>query len=72
MSRLLLHKVIVQVVAGKTLTYRQITDEINEGSLYPQAGGLRVAGAQVRACIRSHPTLFRVDRSEVPHKIGLA
>jgi len=69
--RMTLKGAIADAVSSTWLTYRQITDLLNEQGTFPTRDGLLLTQAQVRACVRDHEGFFVVDRSQSPHRIRL-
>ena len=66
---LTLNEAIIRVLGQEALTYREITDTINEQRLYVPRDGMLVPRAQVRAVIRESSRFFDIDRSRSAHKV---
>lgn len=65
-----LTEAIIAVPNGRSLTYRQISDELNVQDDYVTPDGLFLAVEQIRECVRRHPKAFCVDRRVTPHLVN--
>lgn len=61
--------VIVSLTATQALTYRAITDLINQQRLFVPRDGLLLATANVRDAVRRHARLFEIDRTGNAHLV---
>ena len=66
-----LKEAITRVLGQRGLTYRQITDAINDDRLYVPHDGMLVPQAQVRAIISERAKCFEVDRTVSPHRVKI-
>jgi len=69
-KRLTLHEAIIVVLGDRDLTYREIAEEINERRLYRTRTGL-VTTVDVRWRVFKYRHLFEIDKSQVPHRVGV-
>ena len=66
-----LKEAITRVLGQRGLTYRQITDAINDDRLYVPRDGMFVPQAQVRDAIKESAKCFEVDRTVSPHRVKI-
>lgn len=61
--------VIASLTATQALTYRAITDLINQQRLFVPRDGLLLATASVRDAVRRHARYFEIDRTGNAHLV---
>ena len=66
-----LREAIAKVVGQRSLTYRQITEAINEDRLYIPRDGTLVPQAQARAAVRESAKYFDIDRAVSLYRVTL-
>lgn len=66
-----LKEAIAKVLSEQSLTYREITDAVNDDRRYAPGDGMLVPQAQVRSAIRESAKFFEIDRTASPHRVKL-